>query len=120
MIEITLEREDVNVGALDQELRSALGASFFGLRSSGRAVTAYVDERTADTDMNRVREIVAAHDPSRRTPDQEAEAAFQQQREAFLEAPVEPARFEAEGDLVRQLAERVAWLEGEIRRLTGG
>lgn len=117
-----IERTRTNAEALDAEIRSELGEAFLGLSTEpGKVVLHFADEATG-TQMQNARDKAVLHDADVLSPRQEAEEARRQviinSRER-LKNSLDVSQFTGETNPVKDLAERVAWLEAEIRDLRG-
>jgi len=123
MPEIIVERQTVNIPALDQAARAALGDAVVGVsRRPGAAVIHLIADATRGQ-IEQARQIMLEHDPSLLTTEQTAEARRIQRLQAARQNNT--TELDAESinstDLttLRQLARKVAWLEQEIRDLRG-
>lgn len=122
MQDISFTRESANVEALDAELRAALGALMLGVSAAANTVTVHLAAPAAPDQAQHIGQIVRDHDAARLTPRQQAELARRaliddaRSRHAGL---LDPADFAAEPDAIRRLADRLAWLELELRELRG-
>ena len=125
MKDITIERNAVNLAALDADLRAALGAAVSGASYAQSVVTVHftdkIDSGDVDKQVDTARRIVLNHDPAVLTPQQQKEqaqaaklAAARQSNTADLDA----AKF-ADPQL-NEVARKVAWLEQEIIALRAG
>src|SRR5262249_42833762 len=107
--------------ALDAELRATLGDAVSGISYSGGVVTVHLTAKASTDSADTARSIVANHDPTKLTPEQQ-----QEQDEA---AKLDAARKANKGQLdiskytdplLADLAQKVAWLEQEIIALRAG
>ena len=83
--EIKVERlltEVEAIPALDAKLRAALGAKTSGLTYQAGVFRILFTEKVTGDDENTARQIVLNHDFTERTPEQEARAESERQREA--------------------------------------
>ncbi len=72
MWELKVDRE-VNAGALDAELRKALGASYVGLSTGNGSCVVYLQGERDEATLKLAEAAIAAHDPTSLSPDQRAE-----------------------------------------------
>jgi hypothetical protein len=111
----------VNVPALDQTLRAALGEQVFGLSYSAAIVTVHLSDQATKAQENQARALVQAHDPAVLTPDQQAEinrqAKLDQARRDYGAAEIDLTLYEGKDSLLQQLATKIAWLEREVDAL---
>ena len=107
----------VNPEALDAELRTAMPDSYASLLVSDSELRVFLNQ---DLPQSEVQAVLDAHDPASLTPEQQAEQARQ---EALAEARrnnasnLDGSQYDAEAPLMRQLAQKIIWLEQEIRDL---
>jgi hypothetical protein len=119
---VTFSRESVNADALIATLRDAFGDDLSGISvSQGEnedSITLYFVDVPTEAQRDQAQELISAHDPSLKSAGQQEQEAIEAQREEFLAAPLDVETFDDDA-LLRQLAERVAWLERELARLVG-
>jgi hypothetical protein len=123
MQHITIQRETVNIEALDAQLRDALGEVVHGISTGPKGVTAHLNDTATANDLAQAESIVTAHDPSVLTADQQNEIARQHQLAASRDAnvePIDPAIAKDQDAVIRLLVQKVAWLEQEIADLRIG
>jgi hypothetical protein len=109
----------VNPELLTEELKAVLGEAVQGLFTTDDVVTIVMSiDNPTQSQRDRVRQVVEAHDRSLKSEWQQEQEAVEAQREEFLAAPLNVETFDDDA-LLRQLAERVAWLERELARLVG-
>jgi len=116
---------NINFELLDEALRDQFGSQIDGISYSDVAGTAtlmvhFKEGVNGESHRQRIQQILAAHNPNAKTTRQQEEEALNQQRQQNLANPLDPAAFGAANQPIRQLADRVAWLEKESVRLTGG
>lgn len=123
MQDIIVERYTVNIEALDETIRAALGDVVTGVSTRPGAVVIHLTDAASKSQANQARQIALDHDASILTDEQTAEAArIQKLQTARLANRTE---LDAEGigtaDLttLKQVARKVAWMEQEIRDLRG-
>jgi hypothetical protein len=120
MIEMKIERADVNVELLDAQLRAAAGEHFYGLSLQRGAVLLYLSDAISPDTQQTLGRIARQHDATQVTPKQQAEA----ERKIALEqgrtrVPIDEKQYEGSPALIQALAAKIAWLEQEIRDLRG-
>ena len=118
---LQIELAAANVTALDYDLRTALTSHFFGLTYDGKLVTLVLDDAVTGNEVRQAQTIVAAHDPSKLTPDQQAEilqaAKLDQARKDYATTQLDLSVYQGKDALLQKLAEKVVWLEQEINAL---
>ena len=120
MIDVKIERTDVNLELLDAQLRTVGGESFHGLSADRVGVTLHLSDATPANLQKALERIVRQHDATQMTPQQEARAARQTQIEqGRTHAPLDKTRYTDSPALIQALAEKIAWLEQEMRDLRG-
>lgn len=115
--EITFTKSSINVELLDQELREEFGTLTTGLSRRGETVTVYMTQDITATQLTAIRNIIESHDSSQKTLQQHTQAGRQteiRQSRIDFTTPLDPTLFTG---LLGDLAERVRWLEQEIRDL---
>lgn len=123
MQNIIVKRQTVNLEALDETIRAALGDVVTGVSSRPGAVVVHLIDAATTTQANQAQQIVLNHDASELTAEQTAEAQRRQHLETAREA--NRSNLDAEGistadvTTLKQVARKVAWLEQEIRDLRG-
>lgn len=123
MKNIVHERKAVNPEALDAELRAALGAALIGISAGPNGVLVHLQDDVTAQQVTTAQQLVAAHDPSRLSPRQQAEQERQQQLAALRSAKgaaLNPTDYGSKDTLVQVLAQKLAWLEQEVLDLRGG
>lgn len=124
-IEIEYGKGIVNIEALDETLREALGAQVIGISTGHGRVILHLSAETLPEDVIRARELVADHDPTQLSTQQQA---FQQRKQRLQQvrrdykgsSDLDPGDFAASDSLLLALARKVAWLEGELNALRDG
>ncbi len=124
MLDIVIEFHGrVNVEALDETLRTALGEGFAGLTTGSGRVVLHVAENTPPEVIGQARGMVSRHDPTQFSTRQQAEqqrrARLQRAREQYRGSDLDPAVFDQLAPEIALLARKVAWLEQEIADLRG-
>ena len=129
MREIQVEREIVNVEALDAALRAALGGVVFGISAGPQKVVTYVADDATVQQISLVQTLIEQHDPTLLTPEQQVKLERHEQLEqARALGETNPLLVDGEGyktvagltdDALLRLAQKVAWLEREIMSLRG-
>jgi hypothetical protein len=123
MQHITIQREDINIKALDAELRGALGEVVHGISTGPQGVTVHLSDAATANDLAQAESIAANHDPSVLTADQQDEIARQQELAAARDAnvePIDPAIAKGQDAVIQLLVQKIAWLEQEIADLRIG
>ena len=118
---LSIDLTAANVTALDFDLRTALTTHFFGLTYDGKQVTLVLDDTVTANEVRQAQTIVATHDPSKLTPDQQAEilqkAKLDQARQQYATTELDLSVYQGKDALVEKLAQKVVWLEREINAL---
>ena len=106
---IVRQIETVNLDGLHQTLDAALGKFYHGCAFGDGELRVYLsDDATTDHIMDAIN-IIETHDVNALTPKQQREAHLEELRERFQESP------DSDHITLKELAERVIWLESEIR-----
>lgn len=120
MQNITIERSNINVEALDELLRATLGADYLGLSTRSGEITLHLVDSTTAADVEAATQLVQLHDESLLTTEQQEQIArgaeIDSARLVFTEA-LDLAQFDLSDPSVQQLAARLRWIEQEIRAL---
>lgn len=123
MKELTINRHNsINIEKLDADLRAVYEANYIGLSTRLSDVIVFMTDETPEEDVLLAQSIVENHDPSQLTAEQEAELARQTALADARSANsdnLDLSQFATESAAINALAERVAWLELEIRDLRG-
>lgn len=109
--DIEFELGDANPALLAEELRAALGACSPGVSWRDGIMRVHIHAPVMPQDRARVDAVRAAHQPVRFTRAEQVRADLEQQRHDHR-APLDPRSVSLEA-----LAQRVAWLEAELRHL---
>jgi hypothetical protein len=116
-------RPSVNLDALSETLRVEFGAAITGVSSAdgedGVVLIIHFTQPPTEKQSQQAQAIIEAHDPAVKSQRQQAEEALKQQRQEKIANPIDPTSFGATNQPIRQLADRVAWLEAEVKRLVG-
>jgi len=113
MDEIVFDRTGFNPELLSQELFDALGESLSGVSWDDQIIRIHL-LTTGTPDVIRAIDMArTAHDPSQLTREQQKQAQLDADRSTFSDA-IDPVTA-----TLPELAERLAWLEREIRDLRG-
>lgn len=118
---IDFKRNQINLQALDAELRGALADTLSGVSFDGVQVIVHLDDSVTPTQIGIVGALVEAHDPTKLTPAQESENA----RAALLtqmrqeRQPLDADKLGATASDIKALGRRIALLELEIDALRG-
>ena len=123
MKEITVSGlSSINIEKLQEDLQAALGSTYIGLSTRFSEVIVFMADETPEADVLLAQSIVENHDPSQLTAEQAAELAEQQALADVRSTNpdnLDLSQFVAESAAINALAEKVAWLELEIRDLRG-
>lgn len=115
-----VERNQTNVEALNEAIRTSLGEAFSGLSTRPGFVTLYFSDEATGTEMEEARNLAILHDPavlsSRQAGEQARRKALATARQRH-QSPLDESQFDSEAGAIQALAARVAWLEQEIRDL---
>lgn len=129
MREIQVQRESVNVEALDAALRAALGDVVFGISAGPEGVVAHLADSATAEQSAQARMLIEQHDPTLLTPEQQIKLERQRQlAQARAAGEINPLPIDGAGyqtvagltdEALSRLAQKVAWLEREIASLRG-
>lgn len=120
MIEMKIDRIDVNVELLDAQLRAAAGEHFYGLSLQSGGVTLYVSDTISPDVQKTLGHLARQHDATQMTPQQEAYTARQTKlAQGRARQPLDEKEYEASPPVIQALAAKIAWLEQELRDLRG-
>ena len=89
MQNVIVERQDINVEALDGELRAALGALVYGISLSRGEVVVHLDSAATAADEAQAEQIVVDHDETQLTAEQQAQADLEAERDSYA-SPLDP------------------------------
>jgi hypothetical protein len=120
MHEITLEPKSINIEALDGSLRNALGAVFIGISTGPYGVRIHLVDAATSQQIAQARAVAQTHNPMQLTPQQQSEQQRHQRLEASRSAnsaDLDVLAYQNADVLLRQLAQKIAWLEQEIADL---
>lgn len=117
---ITIERQQTNITALDEMLETTLTDQYLGLSVHNGLVRVHLLDTTPSDVVRQAEALVQAHDPSQLTIGQQAEIA---KRQVLLQSRVDNisnldvGAYNSSDPLLQQLAQKLSWLEQEIRDL---
>jgi hypothetical protein len=121
MLDITIQKNAVNIEALDADLRTALGEVVSGLSLSHEGVTVHLIDKATPMHIDQARSIVLAHDPTVLTPAQQAallrRQKLEQSRREQAASELDQTPYIGKDPLLIALAGKIAWLEREIADL---
>lgn len=120
MIDVIITQAEINSDGLDAELRSALAEKMIGVSANGETVTVHLEDRATQADQLQVAAIVTAHNAAQLTPRQQEIETRRDQLELDRVANVVPLNVDdylLQLPIIRNLAQKIAWLEREIRDL---
>lgn len=106
MVELTYEKSPVNTAKLHEELAAALGEQFGGISTGKGKVRVHIQEDMPQAKQDLIASIVAAHDASKLSAAQQADADRAAQLEA-LSKPWAEWTAQDQADFVRILAEQM-------------
>src|SRR4051794_29312726 len=72
MLDLKIERDDVNVELLDAQLRAIGGDLFYGLSAQRGGITLYISESVPDDIRKKLMQAARQHDATQMTPEQQA------------------------------------------------
>lgn len=117
MLNVTETLRDVNLALLTEEVRTLLGDLVYGTSSDNEMITLHLADGVTEADINAARNLLIQHDPTKLTAEQtqqrESAARLLVLREANR-LPLDLASYQNADANIRQLAERLTWLELEI------
>lgn len=117
MFELTFSPISANVEKLDEELKERPGLLISGItyQEASQQVTVHFYEAPTGEQSAAVEEILQLHDPNSKSVHQRAEDELRSLRHLFADNPLEMDLYGELNTPLRELAERVAWLEKEFR-----
>ena len=122
MQRITTPRKPVNQIALHEQLDDALGSSYMGFSINHHNLIIFLADDVTVSEQKEAEMIVRTHDATVKSR-AEVKQAMRQARLDNTRRNQAPelnlASYGDETDTVRDLAEKIYWLELEIRTLTG-
>jgi hypothetical protein len=113
MQSINIERQNINIKALEAELRSILGELIRAVSISCGQTIVHLGEGALQGDIDLIEQIVNDHDEKLLTVEQQEKIDLEAERDSFA------TPFDPQAITLSELAARVAWLEREVRRLIG-
>jgi hypothetical protein len=113
MDEIVFDRTGFNPELLSQELFDALGESLSGVSWDDQIIRIHLLTMGTPEVIRAIDMARAAHDPSLLTREQQKQGQLDSDRASFADS-IDPVTA-----TLAELAERLAWLEREIRDLRG-
>ena len=125
MIELRIPSErisgaSVNIEALNIALRATLAEKLRGISTGPGGVVVHLDDSATLADVDSAESIATSHDPATRTPRQQRirarRDALANARDRFRDA-LNLDDYQGEAQVIRRLAERLIWLETELRDL---
>jgi hypothetical protein len=105
VIDLMFDKQPVNPELLHEELAVALGAQFVGVSTGPQGLRVHVQDDTLPAKQDQVAALVAAHDASKLTAAQKAEADRQTALDA-LRKPWAEWTAQDQADFIRVLAEQ--------------
>jgi hypothetical protein len=120
MRDVWIERSDVNIELLDAQLRAAGRDLFYGFSAQRGGVTLYMSDDITTEQRGQLLEIARAHDATQLTPQQQADLV----RDKVLEQGradevLDMTQYAASTPEIQALAQKIVWLEQELRDLRG-
>jgi hypothetical protein len=120
MRQITVERTTINNSMLVAELQLALGEAYVGLNVGDSQVIVYLTDDATAEQLLQAEQLVVNHDPTVLTPEQQQAQAREQLLKDFRAADaLDLSTYDGATAEVQTLAQKIAWLELEIRELRG-
>lgn len=120
MHQIIIERDGINIEALDEVLRSALNTTYIGLSTRPNEVILHLIQSSTPEQRNQARQLVLNHDSSQHTQTQQRRQQRRQRLDQLRrdnDADINEDDYALELPLFRALAQKIAWLEQEIREI---
>jgi len=117
VLDISIEQGEINIEALDAELRAALDEVSLGVSTANEQVIVHLSDEATPEQQEQARAIVLEHDPKQLTPRQQSFVQRQQKLVQLREAnatSLDLSVYDGETALLSQLAQKVAWLETEL------
>jgi hypothetical protein len=122
-IELKLNRESVNLEALQEEL-SAIAGETVPVRFAAGEVSTSLPDALREPQVNQARRAILNHDPDKLTSRQQAARDRLQKREQARRdlkgVDLDLSAYDDKDPLLTVLARKVAWLERELALLTEG
>ena len=120
MRHVMFERPPLNLPALEDDLRAALGAAYAGCSLTPTALVVHLHRDSDAEGERRARRVVRDHDPERLSAGQErAREQAQRLAAARAEAGSAPDPAAYADPQVAALVRRVNWLAAEVEALRG-
>lgn len=110
----------INIEKLDEDLRSNLGEYFLGMSTRRGEVIVFMADDTPSADVLSAGRLVENHDSSLLTLEQQEEISSKQ---AIDDARISNSQvlilsdYDASDALIRTLAQKIEWIELEVRDL---
>ena len=123
MIDLIFDKATINLDKLDEEVRAGLGSVTSGVSARNGQAIVHVREDVTDAQRQQAEQIVASHDSNQKTARQQAAEARQTklvQLRASNSVDLDVSNFLGDSPSVQALAQKLAWLEQELRELRGG
>ena len=117
MTNAVVKRSEVNLEALDNEIRALLGTNFSGVSFDGEEIILHFGADAPSAQIAEALRLAETHNPTRLTPRQQMEIDRKTRLEELRRAnakTLDLAEYEAAPSEIRQLAEKIAWLELEL------
>lgn len=119
---LPINRSSVNVSALDTELRNTLSEQYVGLSERPGTVKVHLMNSASAAQMQQAEQLVLDHNAAALTAEQEAEQTRQQAITQFRSndaGELDLTAYDGASAEIQALAQKLAWLELEIRELRG-
>lgn len=118
---IQIERDTINIEALDATLRTLLADEYFGLSTRAGTVRVHLSDAVSEAQLLQAQQAVREHDAAHLTQAQQQrmtrQSRLQNTRADQLATELDLTTFDALSPVLQALARRVYWLEQEIRDL---
>jgi hypothetical protein len=119
--QFSVDCESVNIGLLTHELQKALADELRAVSKAGDQLTLFLVNAPNEQTRRTIRQIVRDHRADQLTPEQEKrqrqEAKLKEARVQFGGTPLNLADYESAPPSLKQLAQKIAWLEAELAEL---
>lgn len=124
MHDILLEKPELlNAEALEEQLRSIFGPALRGISTGSYGLRLHLAGPLSETQLAQARAAVRGHEAAKLTSRQQAALEVRQRLEQARMDNTTPLNLQVYGAqdvLIRQLAQKIAWLEQELAALRSG
>ena len=122
MQRLNFPRKPINQLALHEQLNEVLGDRYVGFSYDHRELFIYLMNDATQADQQLTERLINSHNPAVKSLAEDVREAREERLQATRrnQTPeLDLAQYGNEAETVRELAEKVYWLELEIRTLTG-